>query len=372
MKKVPIYAYYFPNWHIDPQNEKWHGTGWTEWNVVKHATPRFEGHDQPRIPLWGYEDESDPKVMEKKIETAMAHGIDGFIWDYYRFADGNYRERALEEGFFKAKNNEKFKIALMWCNHDPIYAHPATRLRPMDVLKNGDLSYDEFLEGMDYFIKNYFVKPNYMRIDGKIYFVLFNPIKLVNGMGGMEKAKMAFAEVRRRVAAAGLGEIMFGANIRLIEGFNENDKKAFNEFAKSLGIESAIRYNWGGNFPEGFPDVDLNQYTKNGLTTFERDSALCDFAVNPTVCNGWDCSARTVQSDIYEDVGYPFTKIVNGRDPELYEKSLLAVKEFSERDDFKGQFITLSTWNEWTEGDYLEPDTKFGYAFLEKIKKVFG
>ena len=66
MKNTKIYAYYFPNWHPDKRNDEWHGKGWTEWEVVKCARPRFEGHYQPLKPLWGYEDESDPAVMEKK------------------------------------------------------------------------------------------------------------------------------------------------------------------------------------------------------------------------------------------------------------------------------------------------------------------
>ena len=70
MKRKNIFAYYFPNWHVDALNEKWHGRGWTEWEVVKCARARFEGHAQPKVPLWGYEDEADPRIMEKKIRTA--------------------------------------------------------------------------------------------------------------------------------------------------------------------------------------------------------------------------------------------------------------------------------------------------------------
>lgn len=61
-----IAAYYFPNFHLDPRNEAWHGKGWTEWNLVRAAAPRFEGHVQPKVPAWGYEDESDPAVMAKR------------------------------------------------------------------------------------------------------------------------------------------------------------------------------------------------------------------------------------------------------------------------------------------------------------------
>lgn len=102
MKK---YAWYFPNWHVDAINEKWHGKGWTEWEVVKVAHPRFEGHLQPKKPLWGYEDESDPKVFGKKIAYAKKYGVDGFIFDFYWLCDlGRYRINALEKGFLGARN----------------------------------------------------------------------------------------------------------------------------------------------------------------------------------------------------------------------------------------------------------------------------
>jgi hypothetical protein len=64
-----ITAYYWPNYHVDPRNEQWFGPGWTEWEITKYARPRFEGHNQPRVPLWGYEDESDPTVMARKIDA---------------------------------------------------------------------------------------------------------------------------------------------------------------------------------------------------------------------------------------------------------------------------------------------------------------
>ena len=78
-----IAAYYFPNFHLDPRNEVWHGKGWTEWNLVRAAAPRFEGHVQPKVPAWGYEDESDPAVMAKKIGAAARSGLSAFLFDWY-------------------------------------------------------------------------------------------------------------------------------------------------------------------------------------------------------------------------------------------------------------------------------------------------
>lgn len=70
-----VASYYFPNYHVDARNEKVHGDGWTEWELVKAAGPRFEGHRQPKVPAWGYTDEADPADMEQKIDAAADHGL---------------------------------------------------------------------------------------------------------------------------------------------------------------------------------------------------------------------------------------------------------------------------------------------------------
>ena len=76
-------AYYFPNYHIDPRNEKIHGTGWTEWELMKCARPRFPGHAQPKVPLWGYQDEADPAVMAQKIGRVLKLGPRGKSLIFY-------------------------------------------------------------------------------------------------------------------------------------------------------------------------------------------------------------------------------------------------------------------------------------------------
>ncbi len=120
-----IAVYYFPNYHNnDLRNELRYGKGWSEWELVKSASPRFDGHNQPKIPLWGYTNESDPKIMEMKINTASQYGIDVFIYDWYYYNDGPFLEKGLEDGFMKVENNNKVKFALMWANHDWVDLFP--------------------------------------------------------------------------------------------------------------------------------------------------------------------------------------------------------------------------------------------------------
>src|SRR5688500_15474523 len=125
-ERPSVAVYYFPNYHLDARNERFKGQGWSEWELVKAACPRFEGHCQPLVPLWGYTDEADPLAMAQKIDAAAAHGIDAFIFDWYYYDDGPYLERALDEGFLQAPCNSSMQFALMWANHDWKDIHPTS------------------------------------------------------------------------------------------------------------------------------------------------------------------------------------------------------------------------------------------------------
>ena len=113
-----VAAYIWPSCHNDPmgQDTLW-GEGIGEWEVIKKGNPRFEGHYQPKVPLWGYEMDDDTQVMEKWIDVATAHGINMFIFDWYWYDGQPFLESTVNNGFLKAKNNEKMKFYLMWANH---------------------------------------------------------------------------------------------------------------------------------------------------------------------------------------------------------------------------------------------------------------
>ena len=118
MKTKEIFAIYFPSWHPDAHYEKWYGKGFSEWELLKTTRPLFEGHLQPKKPLWGYFDESTPEWMEKQIDTAADHGITGFLFDWYWYDGELFLEKPLNETFLSAPNNKRLKFAVMWANHD--------------------------------------------------------------------------------------------------------------------------------------------------------------------------------------------------------------------------------------------------------------
>ena len=365
---MKLYAYYFPNWHQDPKNDKWHGTGWTEWEVLKHATPRFEGHIQPKVPLWGYEDESDPKVMEKKINAAKGAGIDGFIFDWYWHTDGPYRKRCLEEGFLGASNNLDLEFAVMWCNHSCTQLHPTPRSPVGYPLTQSTASKELFYEITQYCIDNYFNKPNYIKIDGKPYFSIYLPLDFIKEMGE-DGAHEAIMDFERRAIEAGYP----GVHMNIAKSFWYRDAMSNvcllsteekNHVIDVMNAQSVAQYSW--DQLEDFPAFDYSKVIDLVKEKLLEDSKIKK-PLAPTVVTGWDPSPRTMQSDIYEWVGYPFTPIGVNNSPEVFLNNLHEIYEIAKNN--KSPFMAITAWNEWTEGNYLEPCEEFGYGMLEAVKQ---
>ncbi|SFT24559.1 glycoside hydrolase family 99-like domain-containing protein [Paenibacillus sp. BC26] len=373
-KLVEVAVYYFPNYHVDKRNEAWHGKGWTEWELTKCAEPRFAGHDQPKVPLWGYEDEADPAVMARKIDAAADHGVDTFIFDWYWYEDGPYLDRALEEGFLGADNNSRLKFALMWANHDWMDIHPAQRSTPYNILAQGTVSREAFTQATDHMIRTYFTRPNYWRVDGKLYFSVYELMSLVKGLGSIEATREALDDFRTRVRAAGLGELHVNAvvwGVQILPG--EQKITNGNELLAALGVDSISSYVWihHQELPT-FPETPYAQISVKSAEDWSKFSSMYGLPYLPNVTMGWDSSPRTVQSDAYDNLGYPYMGMLSGNTPAQFELALVRMKQFLASGENNFPAFTVNAWNEWTEGSYLEPDTKNGMAYLEAIKRVFG
>lgn len=372
-QEYQIAVYYYPDYHVDRRNEAWHGKGWTEWELVKGAGPRFQGHRQPKVPLWGYEDEADPAVMQKKIAAAADHGITAFIFDWYWYEDGPYLQRCLEDGFLKAQNHKRLKFSLMWANHDLVDIHPALRNKPYNILKNGVVTPRAFFAAVDHMIATYFKQPSYWRVANGLYFSIYEIANFIKIFGGVAETRQGLQEFRRRVFAAGLGEIHLNAVVWGIQILPTEMKIAdVDGVLAELGFDSLTSYVWihHQDLPD-FPKTSYAAIREKSGADLEKFSAAYTLPYYPNVTMGWDASPRTIQSDVYDNLGYPFMPILEDNSPAEFEKALRQTKDFLDRGLTQPPILTINAWNEWTEGSYLEPDTRNGMGYLEAIRNVF-
>ena len=367
-----IGAYYFPNYHADARNAARHGAGWTEWDLVRRAEPRFPGHRQPRVPAWGYEDEADPAVMARKIAAAADHGVDVFLYDWYHYEDGPYLQRGLDEGFLGAPNVGRLRFALMWANHDWIDIHPHKLRCKAPLQWPGAVPPAAFDRIMDLVIERYFRHPSYWLVDGRPYFSIYELKCLVAGLGGVAATRRALDRVRERVRAAGFPDLHLNAvvwSVGVLPG--EAAIKSPQDLVDALGFDSLSSYVWVHHVRlKQFPTTPYADVAAAARNWAEQDARF-RVPFFPNVTMGWDSSPRTVQSDRFENAGYPFMPALDGNTPAAFEAALRDVKRFLDGRAAPKVF-SINAWNEWTEGSYLEPDTVTGMGYLDAIRRVFG
>ena len=378
-----VAAYYFPNYHIDSINEKWHGKGWTEWDLVKVARPRFEGHLQPKIPTWGYFDEADPEWAAKEIDVAADNGIDVFIYDWYWYeGKGQYLQEGLEKGFLKAPNNKRLKFALMWANHDWTNIHPTPYTNVQEKLTDGRVNEGLWDTITTYVITHYFNQPNYWKIDGKPYFSIFLTAHFIEGFGSIAKAAIAMNMFEEKVKKAGFP----GLHLNCIDqGITDNELQQIShspvtteDALHTLHALSITSYNFLYAFDlskAGWPTASYQEaINANASYWITISNRLHDVVYFPNVTMGWDVTPRLVQSDKFDTYkGYPWTPVFNGDNtPEAFQSALLKAKQFLDNSNMQHKVVILNAWNEWTEGSYLLPEKRTGTKYLESIKNIFG
>jgi hypothetical protein len=382
-KAYEVAVYYFPNYHVDSINERWHGKGWTEWDLVKISRPRFEGHLQPKVPTWGYFNEADPAWAAKEIDAAADNGIDVFIYDWYWYEPfGQYLQEGLEKGFLKAPNNQRLKFALMWANHNWANIHPTPYTNFQEKLTDGKVSAATWNTITDYIIEHYFKQPNYWKIDGKPYFSIFETTNFIASFGSLENAGAAMQLFEDKVKKAGFPGLHFNC---IDQGLTDNSvqqalhNKATNGDAfKALKTASLTSYNFLYAYDlskAGWPTASYQKAIEANCTYWPViGNKYPGIEYYPNVTMGWDVTPRLVQSDKFDTFkGYPWTPVFNGDNtPEAFQSALVKAKAFVDLKNYKHKIVILNAWNEWTEGSYLLPEERTGTKYLEAIKNVFG
>ena len=372
---LEIGCYYFPNYHIgDPRNDRLHGKGWNEWELVRNASPRFPGHRQPNLPARGFLDEKNPAVMQDNIRLAADHGINTFIFDWYYYNDGPFLNKALEEGFFQAGADNDVKFCTMWANHDWMDIHPCTRLGGRTLLYPGKVTRETFEKIASIHTEKYFQRPDYYTIDGKPYFSCYELNKLLHSFGSVAETRRALEDFRIAAAAAGLPGLHLNCVV-WTEAILPGESTPLNlpELLSILGFDSITSYVWTHHVRFNKHQMPYEEVLEKYLLYYESVLNTYDIEYYPNVSMGWDSTPRTVQSEVWDwtpDLPYPFGNVVVGNTPEQFETAMKLVAERLMRQPQKHKILNINSWNEWTEGSYLEPDQHSGTAYLEAVKKV--
>ncbi len=356
-----VAAYIWPSCHDDPMGrEKLWPEGIGEWEVIKKGNPRFDGHYQPRQPLWGYEMDNDPKVVEKWIDVATDHGINIFVYDWYWYDGGPFLESALNDGFLKAKNNEKMQFYIMWANHDVKYNYWNYHRYGdnTDILWDARVDWKNYQIIVDRVINQYFKRPNYFKINGEPVFSIFSIHKLVESFGNNEaEARKALDYFRDEVKKAGFP----GLHIQWNQGggavMSQEAAAKFKGSVKAMDFNSIAMYNMGGL------DEDYIKYGTNSIKIREQMDSLLDVPVFPCVSIGWDDTPRFPAKGIHDVVHYHNT-------PQSFATLLARAKKYADSRPGQPALITINAWNEWVEGSYLLPDMLNGFGYLDAVKEV--
>lgn len=361
MNNIRPVAFYLPQFYPTPENDEWWEPGFTEWTNVAKAKPLFKGHYQPRIPRdLGFYDLRLPSVREKQTQMAREAGIEGFCYWHYWFGNGR---RLLDQVFREVVETGKpdFPFCLCWANH----SWKAKTWNPnvpdkmlMEQLYPGEEDYIAHFNAMLPAFKD----KRYIRINGKLLFGVFDPLCF-------DAPQLFFDTWNRLAVENGLGGFYFFC---LSQGHSEK-----HDYWLSLGYDNIVfdALNEAFDHPEddgmwkrlwkrfqrkfiGKPyTVDYNNYIKR-----TEKFLLSNPSVIPCIDPDFDHSPRSGKEWI----------IVEGSTPEKWkELCQRTIRVISERADDTG-LLFIKSWNEWGEGNYLEPDRKWGDGYLRAVTKLFS
>lgn len=377
--KARVIAFYLPQYYPIPENDKVWGPGFTEWTNVAKARPLFRGHNQPRIPAdLGFYDLRLPETREQQAQLARAAGIEGFCYWHYWMGNG---KRLLERPFDEVLNSGKpdYPFCLAWANHDwrtGTWQNNGGNQMICEQQYPGDADY---IAHFHYVLKA-FLDPRYITVDGKPLFLIFDPYhfkeishfiqlwrKLAqeNGLSGIYFVAMCASTttIKRnedgtlaRVlpnleSAAEVYDSMTSLGFDGVNplGRNRAEMMAMGKYRRILRKALQEKFAWMPPLKYNYPKVMRHFF----MPEDRRDNVF------PTLFPQWD---RTPRAGKHEGI------YVNAN-PENFENHIKdALKIISDKPQER-RLLFLRSWNEWGEGNYVEPDTIYGHGFLNAIQR---
>lgn len=359
-----ILAFYLPQYYPIPENDEWWGKGFTEWTNVGRAKPLYKGHYQPKVPSeLGYYDLRLPIVREQQAALAKEYGVDGFCYWHYWFGNGK-RLLDLVENEVVESGKPDFPFSFFWANH----SWAAKNWNLKDSKPNhrvliyqdypGKEDYEaHFMECLKAFKDKRYIKEGNKPVfgvfdastipDPEVFISIWNDLAVKNGFDG----------------------IYFFCYCMSVQNYEQVKHLPFNEFVVDplnlivkqpprwlLSIKAKLSVFTKDNL-EVLKLRDYNEYAKSVVDFFREqpDTTIC-------VLPNYDHSPRSGK----------FGVILNNSTPSNFKTLLSEIHSLVLNRQTNKKYLFIKSWNEWGEGNYLEPDLKYGRGFLNAIKEVFG
>lgn len=353
--KPRLIAFYLPQFYPTPENDEWWGKGFTEWTNVGRAKPLFKGHYQPKVPAdLGYYDLRIPEIREEQAKMAREAGIEGFCYWHYWFGNG---KRLLSQVFKEVVESGKpdFPFCLCWANHSWL-------AKTWDPSKPPRMLMEQTYPGVNDYIAHFnemlpaFMDERYIRVDGKLLFGLFAPLD----MPEIDIFKDTWNDLAK---SHGLGGFKFFGYMpspknssKVLEKFDYVTTDYYAEAITSKDVFVKRCLKWINSHILHRPYVglysDYVNYTINRISDNKREL--------PCLLPNYDHTPRSGKRGL----------LLHKSTPKLFAKLLMGSLRKRENISADENLIFLKAWNEWGEGNYLEPDLKYGNGYLKAIKNV--
>lgn len=367
-EKIKAIAFYLPQFHPIRENDEWWGKGFTDWTNTAKTRPFFKGHRQPHLPAdLGFYDLRLPEARQAQADLAREYGIHGFCYYHYWFGGRRLLERPFAEVLQSGKPD--FPFCLCWANESWSRRWDG---KEQEILLEQSYGEEDDLNHIRW-LTEAFRDPRYIRVQGRPLFLVYRLSRLPNPAGTIERW-------RKEAKRLGAGEI-FICNVESNFAEERGLASRYNldaavEFAPdALSVPPAQKANWlthqlapHTRIQRLAGDLGLTQpwLSKHGVYSYQElmknmlAKASPPYLRFPCVTPSWDNAARRQSG----------ATIFHGSTPELYKEWLMAAVETAKANPAGDQIVFINAWNEWAEGNHLEPCQHWGHAYLKATREA--
>ncbi|MEO8936501.1 MAG: glycoside hydrolase family 99-like domain-containing protein [Burkholderiaceae bacterium] len=352
-RKARVIAFYLPQFHPIPENDRWWGKGFTEWTNLAKAKPLFRGHEQPLQPgELGFYDLRVAETRAAQADLARTYGVEAFCYYHYWFGDGRrLLERPFEEVL--ASGEPDFPFCLCWANQtwSGIW-HGEPKRTLIEQIYPGIADEEAHFR----LLLRAFRDPRYLRVDGQPLFVIYEPYAIPDLAAMIDRWQVA----ARANGLPGLHMVLHQHDFSpsqhdagLFAGYVMPRLRSTDHPVHWTSLRNRIKrqiHRWLGH-----PTViDYGEAMDFMLAEPTPDDPLLNY---PCVVPNWDNTARSGRRGL----------VLLDSTPDKFRKVLRAAIERISNRPAQQRLVFVKSWNEWAEGNFVEPDAKYGRAFLEVI-----